>query len=109
MLPLALMASPAGEHDEMAPALTVARSIVRRTWPAVLISATPPGSVPLIVGIETKNVPVVGFHAGCSMPPCPICPGMVMGLVVRVTGGAPFVVEKRFPYAGVSALLAART
>ena len=28
---------------------------------------------------------------------------------MRVTGGCPFVVEKRFPNAGVSALLAART
>jgi hypothetical protein len=32
-----------------------------------------------------------------------------MGLTERVTGGCPFVVEKRFPYAGVSALFAART
>ena len=28
---------------------------------------------------------------------------------VRVTGGCPLFVAKRFPYAGVSALLAART
>ena len=90
-----------------------AKSIVRRTLPAVLISETPPGLLdPANAGIETKNVPVFGFHAGCSMPPAAIPPwpmGTVMGLTVRATGARPFVVEKRFPYAGVSALLAART
>ena len=84
----------------------------------MLIWATPPGSLAPPVpnaGIETKNVPVVGFHAGCSMPPAAIPPwdaGIWMptpGVVVRVAGACPLVVEKRFPYAGVSALLAART
>jgi hypothetical protein len=35
--------------------------------------------------------------------------GTVMGLTVRWTCGCPLLVEKRFPNAGVSALLAART
>jgi hypothetical protein len=59
--------------------------------------------------METKNVPVLGSHAGCSMPPSAGCPGMVMGLLKSVTGDVPFVVLNRFPYAGVSALFAART
>jgi hypothetical protein len=62
--------------------------------------------------METKNVPVVGFHAGCSMPPPGMPPwlaGTVMGLTLRVTGGCPPVVEKRVAYAGASALLAAMT
>src|SRR5262249_13316069 len=59
------------------------------------------------------------FHAGCSMPPCEICPGTVIWLLGNVLGGpfgnksvagvCPLAVWKRFPNAGVSALLAART
>jgi hypothetical protein len=110
MLPPPPTASPVGEHDVMP---RLAKSIVRRTVPAVLISETPPGLFfPANAGIETKNVPVVGFHAGCSMPPAAIPPwsmGTVMGPAVTATGGCPFVVEKRAAYAGASALLAART
>ena len=111
MLPLPPTASPVGEHDEMP---MVPKSIVRRTVPVVLISATPPGLlVPANAGIETKNVPVVRIpcrllHAAGRDPPL-VCGDGDRGLAVRATGGCPFVVEKRFPYAGVSALLAART
>src|SRR5262249_11275474 len=47
------------------------------------------------------------LHAAVRDPP--LARGTLMRLMVRATGGPPFVVEKRFPYAGVSALLAART
>src|SRR5260221_10555839 len=110
---LAPTASPGGEHDPVGPMMPgVAKLIVRRTVPVVLISETPPGLlVPFNAGMETKNVPVVGFHAGCSMPPVEIPPwsvGTGMGPAVRATGGPPLLVEKRLAYAGGSALLAAR-
>src|SRR6202034_879349 len=94
-LPLPPTARPAGEHAVMP---KVAKLIVRRTVPEVLTSATPPGSVAppvLNCGMETKNVPVFGSHADCSMPPFVIPPmdaGTVMGLMLRTTGGCPFVV-----------------
>src|SRR5262249_1737814 len=47
MLPLALTASPVGEHDEMP---RFAKLIVPRTWPAVLIWAIPPASLAFIEG-----------------------------------------------------------
>src|SRR6516225_6696575 len=75
-LPLPPTASPAGEHDVIP---MVPKSIVRRTFPEVSISATPPGlgGAPGAVanaGMETKNVPVFESQAGCSMPPAAIPP-----------------------------------
>ena len=123
MLPLAPTAVPAGEQPAATMAGSLAKLNVFRTWPVVLIWATPPGSVVVLFncGIETKNVPVFVFHAGCSMPPVgdPALGRRDSDLVIgerwcppgkrRVAGAVPAVVLKRFPYAGVSALLAART
>src|ERR1700730_7857273 len=112
-LPLAPSASPVGAHDVMP---RVPKSIVRRTAPVVLISETPPGLlVPANAGTVMKNVPVFGFHTGCSKPPPAIPPwaaGTVMwpGGLRRVAGAvAGPVVENRFPNAGMSALFAAST
>src|SRR5262252_2546808 len=130
MLPFAATASPDGPHpaDEMLPFNSWGlKEMVCSTLPVVLIWLIPPGSLAppvLSCGIETQNeappiVVVSGFHAGCSMPPPLIPPwfaGTWMptpGVVRRVTPGGttpvcPPVVWKRFPNAGVSALLAAR-
>src|SRR5260221_14682304 len=89
---LAPTASPGGEHDPVGPMMPgVAKLIVRRTVPVVLISETPPGlPVPANAGMETKNVPVVGFHAGCSMPP-PAIPPWEAAQVIWLVGGGPNV------------------
>src|SRR5262245_10277044 len=125
MLPLALTASPEEEHppDEMpGKRVEFPKFLVCSTVPSVLIWATPPGLfVPANAGTEIQNeappiVVVCGFHTGCSRPPLGIPPkprgiGILLpggGAPVRVTCGGPLTVEKRFPNAGVSALLAAR-
>src|SRR6516225_8912234 len=122
MLPLALRASPAGARppDEMpGKRVEFPKFLVCSTVPAVLIWATPPGLfVPANAGTEIQNeappfTVVSGFHTGCSRPPLGIPPrprGTVIwlpggGAPTRVTCGGPLTVEKRFPNAGVSALL----
>ncbi len=44
-------------------------------FPLVSNSSTPPASVPLKVGTETKNVLVYGSQTGCSSPPYWTCVG----------------------------------
>src|SRR5581483_6932642 len=100
--PLAPSARPVGAQEVMPP--IAAKLYVRSTTPLVLISCTPPASNPLKVGIETKKVPVLGFHTDCSMPPSGICPGIVMfGCTMVGVGGVAFMTVAK---AGELALLA---
>jgi hypothetical protein len=76
---------------------------VCRTWPVVLISATPPGLlVPLNTGTEMKKVPVFGSQTDCSRPP----PAGVLGMTMLPLTIRPVLALISVPNGAVSALLA---